>query len=147
VRREEKDITKLATPLLKEHLLASALVVGGAGASSCTLAVSRVTSCEGTATAVASRGKRKLGFEYTITLGWEMRDAGGAVGASGTLTLDEVADTDSDVFAGMTVTGGKVGGAGGFAGALPPDPAAAVRKSAGHFRDVIRKWAEAVKAL
>lgn len=148
---EEKNVTARATPMLREALTASR--AGGLGPGGALALTLRAATADGSASTVFSRGRARLAFEYTLTADWALVDGAGVAGATGTLTLEEVADTDSDVFADMRVTAAPApappaaaSGASGYAGpALTRDAAVAlVRGAADHLRAVIRAWADAV---
>ena len=103
---EEKDATTRSISLLRERLLkASCLLCNGAFS----FRIVRVGKADGNVLRVFARGKARLGFELTISVDFEVSDSGGGGGgeggirSKGTLNLDEVADTNSDVFEKLTL--------------------------------------------
>jgi hypothetical protein len=90
---EEKTVTASATAALKDKLLA--LRPPRQGAFDVSLV--RVATT-GDVRLISTRGTLRVGFELDVSGGWEMRDADGAIAATGTFNIDEAADTDCDVF-------------------------------------------------
>lgn len=144
-RREEKDVSAKATSLLREHLLAARKELDGSGLVIAIVSCSQLT---GSAHFVFTRGKKRVGYEYEITMNWELQDAAGVAGAKGTLQLEEVSDSDSDVFSGYKVTLSSAAAEGGYAGKslAAGDATGLVKRCEDHFRNVIKQWAEAVKS-
>jgi len=104
---EEKDATTRSISLLREHLLkASCLLCNGAYA----FRIVKVGKADGHVLRVFARGKARLGFELTVSVDFEVLDAaqagGGEAGvrSKGTLHLEEIADTNSDVFEKLVVS-------------------------------------------
>ena len=104
---EEKDATTRSLSLLREHLLkASCLLCNGAYA----FRIVKVGKADGHVLRVFARGKARLGFELTVSVDFEVLDAAqagggeGGVRSKGSIHLEEIADTNSDVFEKLVVS-------------------------------------------
>lgn len=139
--REEKDVSGKGQKALRDALTASVHVLHSGTA----FTITSVSKCEGDVRQVMVRGQARLGFELSISASWAVVDGSGAAVASGTLAMEDVTDTDSDLIGSLTCactscSGSPLPGL-GDAGAAK----ASVVKLAPHFRNVIRDWVEDMK--
>jgi hypothetical protein len=101
---EEKDATTRGLSLLRERLLASSCFLCN---NTFKIRIVRIGKAEGHVLRVFARGKARLGFELSISVDYEVVAIGeesSGIQSKGTLQLDDVADTNSDVFDKMTVS-------------------------------------------
>lgn len=138
---EDRDVTSRALPALRAALEAAPAPDAAPGALA--LALSAV-SVSGEARVVVSRGRAKPGYDVAVEASWALRAGGGdAPAASGTLTLSDVTDADSDVIGGLKAACAATAPG----GALTPAAAvAAVKGTVGHWRQVVKRWADSLVA-
>jgi hypothetical protein len=139
-RMEEKDVSSRGLKSLKEKLLASVKILDGSGAA---LTVKNVTKADGEVRQLLVRGKPRLGFELALSLQWAVVDGTGASVAAGSVTMEEVTDTDSDIIGSISASCTSCSGG----AANPPGwrdaagcKAAAQKALLPHWRDVVKEW-------
>lgn len=133
---EERVITPSATASLKARLLA--LEPPPQRALSARLVSVDFPSSE--VRLISTRGTLRVGFELALKGSWELRGADGGVAAAGAFSIEEAADTDSDVFDTLGVTVSSA------TGCAKGEAVAVMKLADGAIRDAFRAWVAALKS-
>lgn len=163
--REEKDVSSKGRAQMKDKLTSSVRILDGGAA----LTIKNVSKCEGEGASDAGvrvtrsglvshtllavrqlmvRGQKRVGYELNVSAQWVLVDAAGSSVAAGSLRLDEITDTDSDIIGGIAATCTSCTGA-----ASNPDGwrdasscvSTMKRGMLPWLRDIVREWVEEMK--
>lgn len=126
--QEEKNVTKSATELLKATLATNFDAPNGY-----VLEITDVDVEKDHANLIFSRGRLRLGFEYIISLKWDLKK-GSDVAASGSISIPEMADYESDIFDTMNVSVHS------SSGVSSSEVVTLVKTCDDSIRDKIRSW-------
>jgi len=141
IYREEKNITNKATNLLKDYFTSTSCHIN-LDNGSYRLSYSHLPTIKQSEIRVVSvRGKNKLGYEFDeIHIQYELyNNQNNTIEGNGTIMLNEIADTDSDIFSSFSLSNTNNHGT-----LSSKDIEQKIKKTQDHLRTCFRNWSNEV---